>query len=113
MRSQPSSVSSYRLPRFFEAAAFFVFIRVLHDEGTMTDSDQERNLTAAEQTIRRTGPRLADDHDVHGDIAASAATNRHPEVQVLCTLQFHRALVEHGAGGVAKERRFENSIDDR
>lgn len=61
MRSQPSSVSSYRLPRFFEAAAFFVFIRVLHDEGTMTYSDQERNLTGAEQTIRQTGPSAVTD----------------------------------------------------
>lgn len=52
MRSQPSSVSSYRLPRFFEPAAFFVSNRVLHDEGRMSDSDQDRNLTGAEQHIR-------------------------------------------------------------
>jgi len=57
MRSQPASVSSYRLPRLFETAAFFVVIRVLHDEGTMSDSDQERNLTGAEHAIRQTGPR--------------------------------------------------------
>jgi hypothetical protein len=47
MRSQPSSASSYRLPRFFEPAAFFVAIRVFHDERTMSDSDYARNHNKA------------------------------------------------------------------
>lgn len=56
MLSRPSSASLCRLSRYFEDTAFLVVIRVLHDHGTMSDSDRERNPTGADRTISRPLP---------------------------------------------------------